>query len=156
MASPNNWPSRWTPQREHGDGDWVETARNLAVAILAVARAHPGAFELVGLRALNTSEALRSIATFLEDLRIGGFPPDRAVAVYRLLLSYARGFALVEITGFTSPAANDCTHETAKLLSSEGSAAIRELSEEPTDAHFLAGLETILAGLQQELQTKRP
>lgn len=56
-------------------GDWADTARRLLIGIRAVARAHPAAFELVGMRALNTHVAVRPVERLLADLRAGGFPP---------------------------------------------------------------------------------
>ncbi|MEA2298402.1 MAG: hypothetical protein QOF77_1338 [Solirubrobacteraceae bacterium] len=140
------------------EGGWLETARSLSVGYCAVARAHPAAFELVGLRALTTTDALRPVEALLADLRAAGFPPHRAVAVYRLLASYGRGFALMEIAGLSLPAvAVDPSRLTRDDLPADEFPAIHELSGElscgPTDAQFRAGLETILAGLRQELET---
>ncbi len=87
--------------REAPGDDWVERARSLVIGIGAVARRHPEAFELVGMRALNTEAAIRPIEALLAALRAGGFSPDRAVAVYRQLSAYARGYAMSEIVGFT-------------------------------------------------------
>ena len=83
------------------DHDWERSAYRFSLQIRKIARAHPAAFELVGLRALNTAEAMRPVEALLAALREGGFPPDRAVAAFRLLSGYSRGFALSEIAGFT-------------------------------------------------------
>ena len=36
----------------------------------------------------------------LASLRRGGFTPARAISAYRLVIAYARGYALSEIAGF--------------------------------------------------------
>lgn len=133
--------------------DWAGTARYLATRLRGVALAHPAAFELVGTRALNTSAAVRPVEALLADLRRGGFSPAGAVAAYRLLISYVRGFALGEIAGFTlSSAIEDPARLTADQLPADEFPVIHGLADEllpnPSDAHFHAGLETILDGLR--------
>lgn len=134
--------------------NWTQVARDFATGIRAVARAHPAAFELVGLRALNTAEALRPVEALLASLRAGGLPSARAVAAYRLLASYARGFALIEIAGFTLDGSR--ARLTGEKLPSDEFPAIRSLSRalasQPTDAHFRAGVETIITGLACEFE----
>ncbi|MGI8803865.1 MAG: TetR/AcrR family transcriptional regulator C-terminal domain-containing protein [Solirubrobacteraceae bacterium] len=144
-----------TRRGEYG-GDWEASALSLGLAVRAVAQAHPGAFELVGARALNTFDALRPIESLLTDLRAGGFAPDRAVAAHRLLASYIRGFALVEMAGFTLSASSDPGRLTPATLPAEEFPTIRELAGElvsaPTDDEFRAGIATIIAGLRRELE----
>ncbi|HEU0316002.1 MAG TPA: TetR/AcrR family transcriptional regulator C-terminal domain-containing protein [Solirubrobacteraceae bacterium] len=146
--------------REAQGDDWVERARSLVIGIGAVARRHPEAFELVGMRALNTEVAIRPIEALLAALRAGGFSPDRAVTVYRHLSAYARGYAMSEIVGFTlNPTRADPTALTAGALPADEFPTIHEvagwLAREPTTDEFVAGLDTIIAGLQQELGTTR-
>ena len=136
--------------------DWATAARHLASGIRGVALAHPAAFELVGTRALNTHAALRPIEALLADLRRGGFAPAQAVAAYRLLVSYTRGFALGEIAGFTlAEAASDPARLTGDKLPADEFPVIHELvddlSQNPADEHFHSGLETLLDGLRQRL-----
>jgi AcrR family transcriptional regulator len=146
--------------REAQGDDWVERARNLVIGIGAVARRHPEAFELVGMRALNTEVAIRPIEALLAALRAGGFSPNRAVTVYRHLSGYARGYAMSEIVGFTlNPTRADPTQLTVGELPADEFPTIHELAgwlaREPTADEFIAGLDTIIAGLQQELATTR-
>jgi AcrR family transcriptional regulator len=136
-------------------GDWADTARRLLIGIRAVARAHPAAFELVGMRALNTQVAVRPIERLLADLRAGGFSPDRAVAIFRLLGSYVRGYATSEIVGFTlTGRGDDPSRLSARSLPADEFPTIRDLardlSRDPTEAQFRAGIETIITGLQIE------
>jgi len=135
------------------DGDWAVTAQRLTFGLRAVARAHPAAFELVGMRALNTVEAMRPVEIMLAALRDGGFPPDRAVTAFRLLSGYLRGFALSEIAGFTLTSGRRGLTE--QDLPADEFPAIHslagELGRDPTDADFNAGIATIIAGLRMEL-----
>jgi AcrR family transcriptional regulator len=139
------------------EGDWAGTARQLLLGVRDVAQAHPAAFELVGMRALNTQTAIRPVERLLGDLRAGGFPPDRAVAVYRLLVSFVRGYAMCEIVGFTltAPADDDPSRLTPAELPAGEFPVIRglagELVHDSTEAHFRAGVETMIDGLRLEL-----
>jgi hypothetical protein len=142
-------------REDQGDG-WAESALSLALAVRAVAQAHPAAFSLVGARGLNTHAALRPIEALLAELRSAGFSPAQAVTIHRMLASYIRGFALVEIAGFTLSAGSDPWRLTSAELPRAEFPTIRELSDEltapPTDDQYRAGFEAILAGLRLELQ----
>ncbi|MGI8557809.1 MAG: TetR/AcrR family transcriptional regulator C-terminal domain-containing protein [Solirubrobacteraceae bacterium] len=124
------------------DGDWQRAARGFANGTRTVARAHPEAFELVALRALCTPAALTPVEQLIAALRAGGFSPAQAVATYRLLASYSRGFALMEIS--------DCTIEDTALERADFPAlgwVSERLKAPPSDAAFRAGLDAIIAGL---------
>jgi AcrR family transcriptional regulator len=135
---------------------WADAAYRFSVGIRTIAQNHPAAFELVGLRALNTVEAIRPIEALLAALGRGGFPPHRAVAAFRLLSGYARGFALSEIAGFTLA---DEPRGLGRLTGDQLPAAdfpvihalAGDLARDPTDADFQAGIETIINGLRHEL-----
>lgn len=142
------------------DQDWTQAARRFSSQIRMVAQAHPAAFELVGLRALNTVEAIRPIEALLAALRAGGFPPDRAVGAFRLLSGYSRGFALTEIAGFTLASGRGHGDRlTGDRLSAEDFPVIHalagELARDQTDEDFQAGIETIITGLRRELAVLR-
>ena len=86
---------------EGGDVPPGEALRRFAHGVRGVANAHPAAFQLVGMRPLRTPAALVPVEAALSALRRSGLPDDEAVHAYRALVSYARGFALAEIAGFT-------------------------------------------------------
>ena len=140
----------------HGQaGDWADTARRLLIGVRAVALAHPAAFELVGMRALNTQVAVRPIERLLADLRASGFSSERAVAVFRLLGSYIRGYAMSEIVGFTlTDRADDPSRLSAHDLPADQFPTISELAPalacDPTEAQFRAGIETIIEVVRLE------
>jgi AcrR family transcriptional regulator len=135
------------------DDDWAGAALHFSSQIRAIARAHPAAFELVGLRALNTVDAMRPVEALLAALRAGGFPPERAVAAFRLLSGYSRGFSLSEIAGFTLANASDGLTGDERPVEEFPAihALAKEFAHDPSDADFHAGVETILAGLRLEL-----
>jgi AcrR family transcriptional regulator len=142
------------------DLDWAVTAYRFSLRIREIAQAHPAAFELVGLRALNTVDAMRPVEALLAALRAGGFPPDRAVAAFRLLSGHARGFALSEAAGFTlakpsRASQGDGERLTGDKLPADEFPAIHELAGElarkSTEEDFRAGIDTIITGLRAEL-----
>lgn len=129
--------------------DWAVAVRGFASAVRGLARNHPQAFMFVGLRALDSANALQPVEDLLASLRGGGFTPARAVAAYRVIAAYTRGYVLSEIAGFAIPEEVSSLQRvggrfpTIRLLG-------RQLASEPTNASFRAGLETIIHGLQTE------
>jgi AcrR family transcriptional regulator len=127
--------------------DWAEALRGFAGDLRALARRHPAAFTLVGMRVLNTPNVLGPIEAVLASLRRGGFAPARAIFAYRLLATYARGYALAELAGFAIEVEADGPLPAIRSLS-------RRLASEPSEVNFRAGIETILGGLQAERETQ--
>jgi len=123
--------------------EWPDALRSLAGEIRAVARRHPAAFTLVGVRVLGTTGALAPVEAALASLRGGGFTPARAISAYRLVIAYARGYALSELAGFAVEVPPTDRHPAIRSLS-------RRLASEPSEISFRAGLETILGGLRAE------
>ena len=94
--------ARLTAEIEGRDSalEWPDALRAFAGDLRALAQRHPAAFSLVSMRVLNTAQTLAPVEHVLASLRRGGFTPARAIAAYRLLTAYARGYALSEIAGF--------------------------------------------------------
>jgi len=130
-------------RHDEAEADWLDALRALAGDLRAVARRHSAAFTLVGMRVLGTPTSLRPVEDALAALRRGGFTPARAISAYRLVMVYARGYALSEIAGFAVEVASA---ERLPVVRSLG----RRLASEPSEMGFRAGLETILAGLRAE------
>ena len=85
--------------------DWREACRRFATALRNVAAAQPATFRLLGLQPFDTPVSLRPVERLLSVLIAAGFGPGDALAIYRATVSYARGYALAEATGFTVDAA---------------------------------------------------
>ena len=135
---------------ELGD-DWREACRRFAIALRDVAVARPATFQLLGLQPLDTPASLRGVERLLGVLVAEGFGAAAALGVYRAVVSYARGYALAEATGFTVDAAQPAGRRRLAALA-EGEFPIlagraRELAELNADAGFERGLRALLAGL---------
>jgi AcrR family transcriptional regulator len=129
--------------------DWAEAVRGFASSVRGLAREHPQAFMLLGMRALDSASALQPVEDLLASLRAGGFTPARTVAAYRAVAAYTRGYALSEIAGFALDEGSlgaDALGErfpTIRALS-------RHLASEPNQGSFRGGLELIISGLRSE------
>lgn len=132
-------------------GQWREACRRFATCLREVAVARPATFRLVGLQPLDSPFSLRPVERLLGVLVADGFSPGDALAVYRAVVSYARGYALAEVTGFTVDAADaDGRRRLARLPSSEFpilAGRVEELSGVERDAAYEIGLGALLAGL---------
>ena len=128
-------------------GDWADALRGFAGDLRAIARRHPAAFALVGARTLTSPSMLGPIEDVLSGLRRGGFTPARASFAYRLVATYARGYALAEISGFAIEVRAEEPFPVIRSLS-------RRIASEPSETNFRAGLETILGGLRAERETQ--
>ena len=131
-----------------------EQLRRFASGIRGVALAHPDAFRLVGMRPLHTPQAFRPVEVALGALRAFGLADDEAVHGYRALVSFARGYALAEIGGFTLEAAQIGPQAPVDPddLRAEGLPNLAELSSHllhpEHEAAFAFGLDSILDGLE--------
>jgi AcrR family transcriptional regulator len=129
--------------------DWAEAVRGFASSVRGLAREHPQAFTLLGMRALASASALQPVEDLLASLRAGGFTPARAVAAYRAVAAFTRGYALSEVAGFAldegSLGADTLGDRfpTIRALS-------RHLASEPNQGSFRAGIELIISGLSAE------
>jgi AcrR family transcriptional regulator len=126
--------------------DWAAAVRGYASAVRGLARTHPATFALVAYRAPESAGALQPVEDLLASLRAAGFTPARAVSVYRLIAAYTRGYVLAEIGGFALD--EQALGQSARLPSIR--ALARQLTGEPGNGSFRAGLETIINGLRTE------
>lgn len=136
-----------------GEVDWRQALRSFAAGIRAVAHAHPQAFQLVGMRPLNTPEALPPIEAVLSALRLAGFDEEKAFYAYRATVAYARGYALAETGGFTFEPGGDGErrHLTPLDLDPEAFPNVAEVGAQlhafDRDAAFTYGLDALIAGI---------
>jgi AcrR family transcriptional regulator len=126
-----------------GEEDWADALRGLAGELRALAHRHPAAFTLLAARVLNGPRGLRPVEDVLSSLRRGGFTPARAIFAYRLITTYARGYALAELEGFAIDVGAEQRLPQLRSLS-------RRLASAPTEANYRSGVETIVAGLRIE------
>ena len=129
--------------------------------IRGVALSHPEAFRLVGMRPLRTREAFRPVEAALGALRAIGLGHEDAAYAYGLLVAYARGFALAEISGTTADAFSEAPEDgRPSELDSGAFPHIVELATQldypDHDAAFAFGTEAILTALEIRATTQAP
>lgn len=145
---------------ERGEGSPQEALERFLQGIRSVALAHPAAFELVGMRPLRTAEAFQPVETALGALRELGLGDEEAAHAYRLLVAYARGFALAEIVGLTF---EEMAEAPAGVRPAELDrdrfpqivALAPQLERPDRDAAFTYGIAVLLAGLEALRHTQR-
>jgi AcrR family transcriptional regulator len=140
-------------------GDWREACRRFATALRDVAVTQPATFQLLGLQPFDTPASLQPVERLLGVLVDQRFTPAQALAIYRATVSYARGYALAEATGFTVDAARPAGRRLLAGLSRAefpilgGRAA--EMKELDPDSAYRLGLDALLAGLTDPGSGKR-
>lgn len=131
--------------------DWREACRRFATALRDLAVAKPATFALLGLQPLDTPASLRPVERLLGVLVAAGFSPTAALGVYRATVSYARGYALAEATGFTVDASQPSGRRRLAALPREAfpilAGRARELAALDADGAYELGLRALLAGL---------
>ena len=141
------------------DGGWREACRRFGRALRDLAVAMPSTFRLLGLQPFDTPVSLRPVERLLGVLVDHGFSPADALGVYRATVSYARGYALAEVTGFTVDAADrDGRRRLAALPRREFpilAGRAKELAGLYPNAAFELGLGALLAGLADPPVVKR-
>jgi AcrR family transcriptional regulator len=135
---------------ELGD-DWREACRHFATTLRDIAVAQPATFQLLGLRPLDTPASLRPVERLVSVLVAQGFSPPEALAIYRVTVSYARGYALAEATGFTVDAARPVARQRLAALPRREfpilAGRAEELAQLDADSAYQLGLDALLCGL---------
>ena len=133
--------------------DWRSACRQYAGALRDIALTHPSSFRLLGLKPLDTPQSLRPVERLLSVLTDAGFTPAQALAVYRAVASYARGYALAEASGFTVDAASAEGRRRLRHLAVDEFPILRghadELRALDADTGFERGLHALLVGLPE-------
>ena len=131
--------------------EWSEACRRFAMRLRDIALAQPATFQLLGLQPFDTAASLRPIERLLEVVIAGGFTPSAALAIYRATVSFARGYALAEATGFTVDAARPTGRRRLAALSRDEfpilAGRASELAKLDSDAAYDLGLQALLTGL---------
>jgi AcrR family transcriptional regulator len=132
--------------------DWRDDCRRFASGLRGIAKARPSTFLLVGLQPLDTPGSLQPVERLLEALVAAGFAAHEALAVYRAVASYARGYALAEATGFTVDAANVAGRERLRTLDARAFPILGgradQLARLDPDTAYELGLHALLDGLR--------
>jgi AcrR family transcriptional regulator len=132
-------------------GDWSDACRRFATALRNVAVEHPATFRLVGLQPFDSASALGPVERLLQVLVRDGCTPARALAIYRAVVSYARGYALAEATGFTVDATQPSGRRRLAALPAEEFPVLcgraHELGTVQADDAYSLGLDAMLRGL---------
>ncbi|CAB4911635.1 unannotated protein [freshwater metagenome] len=130
---------------------WQDAGEWFARQLRMVAATSPQTFALTAMAPLRSPAALEPVEAVLDALVRGGATPAGALVAYRALASYARGYALAEVVGFTVDAS---TAAGAADLDALDPAAFPilggragELHEVGPDRAFDAGLRALIDGL---------
>jgi AcrR family transcriptional regulator len=130
--------------------DWREACRRFATTLRDIARARPATFQLVGLYPFDTPVALQPVERLLAVLIGAGFAPADALAAYRAVASYARGYALSEATGFTVDASLPGGRARLRALDADAFPILAGMTDElaaiDADSGFEVGLRALLGG----------
>ena len=140
------------PLRELEFGtDWRDACRRFATALRDIAVVQPATFQLLGLQPLDSHAALQPVERLLSVLVDAGFRASEALATYRATVSYARGYALAQVTGFTVDATHPAGRERLAALPLAEfpilAGRATELAELDPDSAFKVGLEALIFGL---------
>jgi hypothetical protein len=129
---------------------WPDAVRDFAVGIRKAAAAHPAAFTLIGMRPFGAEIAMRPVGSLINRLHSAGLSPEAAVAAFRLVAVFSRGFALAEISGFTLADASrpDVPH-------GEALAPFATALSAGHDAAFGQALDVIVSGIAAQLAPPR-
>jgi AcrR family transcriptional regulator len=131
--------------------DWRDACRRFAIALRDIAVARPATFQLLGLQPLDTTAALEPVERLLGVLVGVGFRPAEALGAYRATVSYARGYALAEATGFTVDAARPDGRKRLAALPVSAFPILAgeadELARLDANSAFTVGLDALLLGL---------
>ncbi len=131
-------------------GDWRGRVAVICRAYRAAAHRHPGAFRLLYPHPQMIRSELRVNEAFYVALLEAGLSEEDAVRGATMLLNFAAGFGLDEVTGWLTPRDESERHELARLNTSLYPATRRVLGFiQPTklDDDFEFGLRVLLDGL---------
>lgn len=132
--------------------DWEERVREAYRAFRRMAHEHPNIFPLLVTRPPDTMYGAWLVEEFLETLRDAGFDAETGLHAYRVISSYAAGYAMAEIRDF---ALQPDASSNGMDLPAEEFPRLAELSPKlkgiDLDAEFEFGLDLILSGLKARL-----
>jgi len=132
---------------------WERRVREAYRAFRRLAHEHPNVFPLLVVRPPDTMDGVWLVEEFLRTLGEAGFEPETALYAFRVLSSYASGYAMAEIRGFAMEPAGGRLG--ASTLPRDDFPHIHELDgrleDVDHDVEFEFGLDLILSGLKEKL-----
>lgn len=130
---------------------WQDAGEWFARQLRVVATASPNTFALTAMRPLRSPVALAPVEAVLDAMVRAGASPVDALVAYRALASYARGYALAEVVGFTVDASTSSGADDLAVLDPAAFPVLGgragELGELGPDRAFDAGLRALVDGL---------
>lgn len=134
---------------------WQDAGEWFARQLRVVATTSPQTFALTAMRPLRASAALEPVEALLAALVRDGATPAGALVAYRALASYARGYALAEVVGFTVDASTTDGEEALAGLDHVDFPVLggrrEELRGVRSDRAFDVGLQALIDGLGASL-----
>jgi TetR/AcrR family tetracycline transcriptional repressor len=136
---------------------WQGQLRAFAVSMRALAHAHPNAYGLLLGRGILPAPALERIGAALGALEQAGLSRERAAQLIRMLIAYAAGYAMLELSSAPAPCATplELIVSLTRTLPKDAPAHLVEVAQSMVDCdmdlQFNLGLDLILSGLQASL-----
>lgn len=134
---------------------WRRALAAFAAELRAVTVRHPETFRLIGMRPMTSAPVLSPVEALLGVLVEAGAPPRDALAIYRSVASFARGYALGEVNGFTVDAGTPAARRVLRALPREDFTILRgevgALAALTPDEGFALGLDALLDGFAARL-----
>lgn len=150
-------------------GRWQDALRAAARSIRATIHRHPNAAPLLASRSVMPLAALQAVAGYRDQLHASGFTDQRAIEALRVVMGYALGYSLTEISWQAAGAApcRPDEDELARLRRVTGMVprdapdrlirlAMAYCGGYDPDTDFDHGLELMIAGLAAHPDTPRP
>jgi AcrR family transcriptional regulator len=127
--------------------DWREDLRTLGRTFRREGFAHPDAVRLLAVRALQAPAWRRPVEDTFASLLAGGFDPERAVHVYRIVWSYIVGYVLNDLRMQPVRSVRPLLARLPRAEFPATHAVAAALQRTDRDAEFELGLDVVIAGL---------
>jgi AcrR family transcriptional regulator len=128
---------------------WETAARGMTMAFLGLLKAHPHAIPLFASRSAIAPGSLKLMDDCIALLMEAGFTPDQSIHAFQTLFSLTLGHAVFH----HGPRSQDSY---ARVAAYAEYPHLRQLSppdQRASDVEFEFGLDTLLAGLRQRLES---
>ncbi|MCA2980332.1 MAG: TetR/AcrR family transcriptional regulator C-terminal domain-containing protein [Myxococcaceae bacterium] len=137
-------------------GGWRRRAFGVAQDYRALARRHPNAFPLLGMRRFTTPRALALVDRVVFALMAEGLSPQQAVETYRAVANWTNGCLLNErATDRVVAAGEELSAERVPRELTALALSFQYLGHAHADELFHLGLEALLDGLERRFEASR-